>query len=345
MFAAQDRFLTPKASLTYTKQGVLLAIFLSELSLCLPQQALPVRQIFHICGNNRPYLSMLCRAVKRTSALVRHVYVCSITDTDSILHKSGAGTPVYGLPERPGLRVLRHAFEHAKCRENEAVEAAWLRGPAGLRHEAALHAEAAKHTAEAAHAQELTLVGPACLARLQNTVSARVFPLLHCCRHMQPHYVSALPGPARQVLDSSGACARAAGSGRCAVPEASDRADVPGQPAAGLVAGGPRCVPRGCTRTGRPPMHNMQATYASQLSHVSCMWLLRPRYSSMGGSLAFFAGGLCTQACDAVKAVVQAAGYCTARYAARIAFEAAHAGSLSNPKERCAYAFNAVSLV
>ena len=51
------------------------------------------------------------------------------------------------------------------------------------------------------------------------------------------------------------------------------------------------------------------------------------------------------QSSDAVKAVMQAAGNCNARYAARLAFEAAHAGSLLNPKERCAHAIAAVGLV
>ena len=88
------------------------------------------------------------------------------------LKECGAGTPAYGLPERPGLQVLRHAFEDTKCRENEAVEAAWLRGPAGLRHEAALHYEAAKHAAGATHGRELALVGPAYQMRLRNTVTS-----------------------------------------------------------------------------------------------------------------------------------------------------------------------------
>lgn len=50
------------------------------------------------------------------------------------------------------------------------------------------------------------------------------------------------------------------------------------------------------------------------------------------------------QTSDAVKAVTQAAGYCNARYAARLAFEAAHAGSLLNPRQRCAYAIATVGL-
>ena len=72
--------------------------------------------------------------------------------------------------------MLRHSFEDTKCRENEAVEAAWLRGPAGLRHEAALHYEAAKRDAEAMRGGDVSLVGPAPLTSRGNVMmQSRVF--------------------------------------------------------------------------------------------------------------------------------------------------------------------------
>jgi len=98
-----------------------------------------------------------------------------IQPASQIRRARSAGTPVHRLPERPGLRVLRHAFESCSAARNQASEAAALAAPAGRRHEAAAHYHAGLQRAEQLHARKHDLV------RARARHETRDWPSLHVC--------------------------------------------------------------------------------------------------------------------------------------------------------------------
>jgi len=94
----------------------------------------------------------------RRACLPAHWVNRSLQPASQIRCARSAGTPVHRLPERPGLRVLRHAFESCSAARNLASEAAALAAPAGRRHEAAAHYYAGLQRVEQLHARKRELV-------------------------------------------------------------------------------------------------------------------------------------------------------------------------------------------